>query len=364
MLDTTNEATMGTRRAFFVPLIACCALSAAACHWARPVTYDLPPGQSVSYSPSQREPSVAYAKMFCSVLAAEFSQWGECQRYVLMDASYPAEPLKDLRKDWTVLRIGGFGAQCLARTAEAFEDAGKHLEREHGVETLHVPVGAFDSSEQNAKTIRDFVLGQPSQKRFIVVAHSKGAADTLVALALYGRQLSQIEAVITVAGAVGGSWLVDRLEWLNEHLLRDLDLPTCIEPPRALGDPNAIDSMRREVRQKFLAEHEPSTTPAFSITAVSAGAKTSAILRPLWYRVSPYAKEQDSHLVEREAVVPWGTFLGRAHGDHWAVAMPFDPNPKVTDKQRRKIDHNKFPREALVEAALRIAIGRISPPTP
>jgi pimeloyl-ACP methyl ester carboxylesterase len=97
-----------------------------------------------------------------------------------------------------------------------------------------------------AARIRDFVIGQPSTRKFIVVAHSKGAADTMVALALYGRQLSQIKAVITVAGAVGGSWLVDRLQKLNDQLLRGLDLPSCLKPARS--GPNGIDSMRRDVR--------------------------------------------------------------------------------------------------------------------
>ena len=342
--------------------IACCVLLAEACHWARPVTYGLPPGQSASYSPSQREPAVAYAKVFCSVLSAEFSQWGACNTYLLMDAPHAAEPLGDLPTNWTILRIGGFGAQCLADTATAFEDAGKHLLDTHRIESLHLPVGAFDSSEKNAERIRDFVLQYPS-KKFIVVAHSKGAADTLVALALYGRQLSQIEAVITIAGAVGGSWLVDRLEALNDRLLRDLDLPSCLEQKR-VATPNAIDSMRRDVRQKFLAEYEPAPRPlAFSISAVSTKAQTSELLKPLWDWVSPYAMEQDSHLVERETIVPWGTFLGRAHGDHWAVAMPFDPNPKVTAKQLKKINRNKYPREALVEAALRVAMKKLASPS-
>lgn len=342
-------------------LVVCSALLASACHLARPVTYGLPPGQSASYSPSQREPAVAYAKVFCSVLATEFSHWGACKDYVLMETSYPAEPLDALATDWTVLRIGGFGAQCMADTATAFEDAGTHLLDKHQIESLHVPVGAFDSSEKNAERIRDFVLQHPS-KKFIVVAHSKGAADTLVALALYGRQLTQIEAVITIAGAVGGSWLVDELEKLNDHLLRDLELPSCLDQKRVAA-PNAIDSMRREVRQQFLADHEPSLPLAFSITAVSTEEQTSEILKPLWHLISPYAREQDSHLVERETIVPWGTFLGRAHGDHWAVAIPFDPNPKVPEKQLRKINRNKFPREALVEAALRVAITKLSSPT-
>jgi hypothetical protein len=160
-----------------------------------------------------------------------------------------------------------------------------------------------------------------------------------------------------VAGAVGGSWLVDRLAKLNDQVLRNLGLPSCLPdaPAGTAGDPNAIDSMRREVRQEFLAEHEGSAPLAFSISAVSTKEQTSRILQPLWDRVLPYAREQDSHIVERESIVPWGTFLGRALGDHWAVAMPFDPNPKVSAAALAVIDRNRFPRAALIEAAVRIA---------
>ena len=42
-----------------------------------------------------------------------------------------------------------------------------------------------------AARIRDFVIGQPSTRKFIVVAHSKGAADTMVALGVYGWQLAR-----------------------------------------------------------------------------------------------------------------------------------------------------------------------------
>ncbi|MGH9140888.1 MAG: hypothetical protein ACRD2I_07080 [Vicinamibacterales bacterium] len=62
--------------------------------------------------------------------------------------------------------------------------------------------------------------------------------------------------------------------------------------------------------------------------------------------------------MEREAIVPGGQFLGRALGDHWAVAMPFTPNDQVTPRARRFIDRhiewNRFPRAALLEAAIRV----------
>lgn len=338
--------------------VAALVLGLTGCAWARPVTYSIDPGISASFTPSQLTASDSYAKMFCTVLETEFATaWGPCAGYVKMASSHPPGTLDDdaIFHGYTLLRLGGLGAQCLASKAEAFEDAGDHLAQAHGLPSLHVPLGAFDTSEMNAVRIRDFIAGRPAAEKFIAIAHSKGAADMMVALTTFPAQLTQVRALITVAGAVGGSWLVDRLQALNQNLFSLLSLPTCIQQVQALTA-NAVDSMRRTNRQAYLAQHEHLTVPSFSISAVSTEANTSKILKPLWKRIAPYAQEQDSHLVERETIVPGGTFLGRALGDHWAVAFPFDPNPNMPAPAMAVIDKNTFPREALIEAAVRVVL--------
>ena len=169
----------------------------------------------------------------------------------------------------------------------------------------------------------------------------------MVALEKYPGDLEKVKALITVAGAIGGSFLVDDFAALNEKVLRKLSLPC--PAPRAAD--NGIHSMRRQNRQEYLARIEPMWR-AYSISAVSEKANTSKVLMPLWKRLGPYAKEHDSHILEREAVVPGGKFLGRAKGDHWAVAMPFYGN--VSEDALEIINHNRFPRPALIEAALRV----------
>jgi pimeloyl-ACP methyl ester carboxylesterase len=349
---------------FVCALAVICLAVSTACR-VGPIGYPISPGISASFPPSQRMVSNDYAQMFCSVLA-EFAneKWETCNKYVDMQRTYaPGELEKKLPEGWVVLRLGGFGAQCLVKTAETFKDAATHLAT-HGVPSEHITLGAFDTSEDNAIRIRQHVLGymkQHPKDRIILLAHSKGAADAMVALTSYPTELTAVKALITVAGAVGGSHLVDDLVGLNERLLRQLQLPTCIDQRKGGGGPNAIDSMRREVRQKFLYDHEPLKVPSFSISAVSTKERTSKILVPLWNRVAPYALEQDSHLVERETIVPGGTFLGRALGDHWAVAFPFDPNPEVKPATLNVINWNKFPRPALIEAAVRIVLQKVGP---
>ena len=323
--------------------------------------YELPPGISASFAPSERAISLKFEKMFCTVLEGEFgAEWNACNIYVDMPQAHAAEALAGMPTGYTVLQLGGFGAQCMINVAETFGDAADHLRTSHGITAVHVPLGAFDSSESNALLIRDFVKGRPATEKFIVLAHSKGAADLMVALADYGNDLTQIHAVVTVAGAVGGSWLVDRIPGVIGELLESIGGTSCPRQMLAASD-NAVESMRRKNRQEFLASHERMTTPSFAISAVSTEDTTSKVLKPLWKRLQPYAKEQDSHIMERESVIPGGAFLGRALGDHWAVAFPIIPNPNASQDLRELADKNPYPRAALIEAALRIAIAEITP---
>jgi hypothetical protein len=330
---------------------------AVACAWAGPVGYPIPPGVSFSFNPDQLAATTKFANVFCAVLDQEFSAegWSRCQDYLWIQGTPAPTTLGSLPTDWMLLTTGGFGAQCFAPGTVAFSDGADHLFRYHQIGYRNIEVAAFDSSEDNAIRIRDEVTRIASQnptKKLIAVAHSKGAADWMVALAIYPSELKAVQVLLTVAGAVGGSWLADDFQDLNDKIIKRLPNPppSCLPAGRPRGPQNGIDSMRREIRQTFLATTLP-TVPAYSISAVSGKARMSRVLMPLWNRLRPYAQEQDSHIVEREAIVPWATFLGRALGDHWAVAMPFENTVPPTAPDL--INWNHYPRQALLEAAVR-----------
>ena len=334
-------------------------LTLLACRPLPAVKYPIPPGISASFPPDALDTNKRYQQAFCSVLAERIFDgdgWKACKSYVDMPSSLQPKPFDDEKLEgWTLLLVGGFGAQCFSPTVVAFEDAATHLQRYHNVGYYAIDVNGFGSSEDNAELIVKKVE-MLREERFIAVVHSKGAADFMVALSKYPDKLKRVKALITIAGAVGGSWLVDDLVGLNERVLRGLLLGKC-EAPRALVN-NGLDSMLRKNRQEFLAS-VPHNWTAYSVSAVSVlDTNTSDVLKPLWKRVAPYALEQDSHIVEREALVPGGKYLGRALGDHWAVAMPFTPNDRIMGKARdfvdRRVQWNRFPRAPLVEAAVRI----------
>ncbi len=84
------------------------------------------------------------------------------------------------------------------------------------------------------------------------------------------------------------------------------------------------------------------------------------VLRPVWRMVARFSMDQDSQVVAEESVPPGAVFLGRALGDHWAVAFPVERLQGVV-RWAHLVDRNRYPRVALAEAALRMAGGQQKP---
>ena len=130
-----------------------------------------------------------------------------------------------------------------------FSDGLAHLETQ-GYRGEVVWVSGRSSSEHNARQLRDALMAMALApgERLLVVAYSKGAVDTLEALAMYPEIVPRVAAVVSVAGAVNGSPLVEGL--LNKYgdILKWFPLPGCEE-----GDREALDSLRPARRMRFLA---------------------------------------------------------------------------------------------------------------
>jgi hypothetical protein len=111
-----------------------------------------------------------------------------------------------------------------------------------------------------------------------------------------------------------------------------------------------VASMRRESRNRFLRTWAPpSTLRSYSIVGIVDEVHTSKPLQLGWRKQQLYSIDQDSQMIAEEAIIPGARFLGVAKGDHWALALPFYEHPKY----RKKVDRNKFPRTALLEAIVR-----------
>jgi LssY C-terminus len=298
-------------------------------------------------------PDVKFANLFCSVREKEnpdTGDWAACEQF-LQAAPQGRVDLAPLTPKYRVLIVPGFFSACASSVAPVFGDALDHLRSRHGM-TVEAWVPPNDSSEANgaaiARYLREHMM--TDQRQYIVVAHSKGAPDVQAALAFHPEAKDAVAAFIAVAGAVGGSLIADLLPAQANIWIDRFKLGNCEGDVAA-----ALTSLKKSVRQQFLAAHPDPVVPSYSLPAVSDRAHTSKALLEAWQLMSYLSPRQDSQLAYEDTILPGSTVLGIARADHLAVAMPFE---KASDSSIRSFaDQGHYPRAALLEAMLRFVIG-------
>jgi hypothetical protein len=303
--------------------------------------------------PDTQDYSQQFADLFCSVLRQhnpDGGDWGPCSNYLESpgkeDLALPALPTK-----YRLLIVPGILSSC-ASNAPAFNEGQKYLREKYGmsVDLLGVP---NNSCEENAHMIaaylRDHQKSDP--RKFIVLGYSKGAPDLQVALAEEDGMAASVAAFITVAGASGGSPIADTLpEQINGWVAKFQNMGKCE------GDlSSGFKSLKREVRQAFIASYPDPIVPTYSIVAVSGKDNTSSALLTAQQLLSVFDPTNDAQLTKWDAIVPGAKFLGAARADHLAVALPFD---KILDGELQKMmNHSHYPRTALLEALVRFVVA-------
>jgi hypothetical protein len=301
-----------------------------------------------------------FAPLFCRALQ-QYPGDGtssDCRTYLQIDANAaPAEPLPPLPPlgdKYRVIVVAGIFSACLPKEASMFKQGLEALVKDGMKSADEIPTSASGGSAPNAKMIADYIRQHRDPDRpFIAVGYSQGAVDLLQAYVDDPDVRSSVAAVITIAGAVGGSRLPDALpkDFITALGALHLNLPQCTIAN--LND--GINTLRRETRINFLIDHAAGLPRAYSVAAVSTYQTTSKVLQNSWKQLSTYSIDQDSQVIRDDAAVPGGAFLGTALGDHWAVALPFSEvhNPLFD----AVIDRNRFPRTALLEAMIRFVIN-------
>ena len=292
----------------------------------------------------------SFADMFCSVLDqnADGGNWGACSQY-LETPSTKKLALGVIPNKYRLLIVPGIMNSC-ASMAPAFEEGQKVLRDKHGmtVELLAVP---NDASEVNAKTIAQYLKDhmKDDQRKYIVLGYSKGAPDLQTMLATDKEAAGSVAAFITVAGASGGSPIADILPSLLDKYMQMMKFGNC------KGDVSTgFKSLKRDVRQAFLASYPNPVVPTYSLAAVSDISNTSKMLLESWKLLSVYDPKHDSQLTRQDAIVPGAKYLGTARADHLAVGLPLD---KMADKSLLSfLDHGKYPRAALLESVVRYVV--------
>jgi hypothetical protein len=188
---------------------------------------------------------------------------------------------------------------------------------------------------------------EENRPRLVLIGYSKGAADILEAVVSYPEIRSRIAAVVSAAGAVGGSPLANDVTQSQLELLTHWPDAEC-----TTGDGGAIESLRPATRKAWLAQNPlPHDFPYYSLVTYPNPDRISAVLGSSYNKLSKVDARNDSQLIFYDQVIPGSSILGYLNADHWALTVPIARSHTTIGSMF--VDQNDYPREALLEAILR-----------
>ena len=255
-------------------------------------TYRIPPTESSALVmvPANRagirDRRPEFRNVFCAILQARASEEDlteDCdQRLLHLADEAPRSPapvsLNASTQSITVLFIPGFASDCVDEAKQARTQFKDNLAR-FGYDFERLRVSGISSSEANAQFIRETILANPelgTTRKLVLAGHSKGVVDILEALVTYPELQSRVTAVISFAGAVGGSPLADIAPDVALSIARNTPGVQCDS-----GDGEALVSLSPNVRHRWLANHAiPGTIPFYSIVTLPEPDRISAGLKP------------------------------------------------------------------------------------
>jgi hypothetical protein len=248
-----------------------------------------------------------------------------------------------------IVVVKGLGWGCVKHYVGPQLTVANHLSR-FGHDVVRIDVEALSSSARNAGLIRDAVMAMPKPdagKRTILLGYSKGVPDILEAVTSFPELQQRVAAVVSVAGAVGGSPLANDATQSMLNLLKHFPDAEC-----ALSDEGALESLKSNVRKRWMASHSlPKSIRYYSIITYPDKEHISSILKHSYEKLSQVDSRNDSQLIFYDQVIPGSVILGYLNADHWAISAHFNRSHPfissiITDK-------NAFPREVLLEAVVR-----------
>ena len=125
-----------------------------------------------------------------------------------------------------------------------------------GYDAVWLKVDALSSSANNARQIRDALMAMPAEPappRLVLLGYSKGTPDILEAVVAYPEIRDRIAAVVSIAGAVGGSPLANDAEQYQAELFRHFPGATC-RPARGRRGESEAGQAQRVARPEPAAE--------------------------------------------------------------------------------------------------------------
>ena len=213
-----------------------------------------------------------------------------------------------------------------------------------------IKVDALSGTANNARQIRDALLAMPAESgpaRLVLIGYSKGAPDILDALVTYPEIRNRVAAVVSAAGAVGGSPLANDAEQYQADMLRHFPGATCES-----GDGGAVASLRPATRRAWLAANPlPMDVRYYSLVTFPQPERISSVLKSSYRKLARIDARNDSQVIFYDQVIPGSDLMAYINADHWALAVPIARSHATIGAIF--VTQNAYPREALLEAVLR-----------
>ena len=298
-----------------------------------------------------------FDEIYCAVLEGhghDLADYRPCEDALSRVSSKPVGTglpvdLGTSRRQLLAAIVPGIGYGCFAAWLEPPGTAAAHVSK-FGFGLIGINVDALSGTALNARQIRDAILAMPMETgppRLVLVGYSKGTPDILEAVVSYPEIHDRVAAVVSIAGAVGGSALADDAKQWQADLLRHWPNADC-----DAGDGGGVASLRPAIRKAWLAQNPlPSNVPYYSLVALPDPERISRIVRRSYKKLGKIDWRNDSQVIYYDAIVPGSTLLGFLNADHWAVAVPLNRSHAIIGTSFA--DKNDYPREALLEAVLR-----------
>ncbi len=349
--------------------LACACLMLAACASKPLVPYstETPPLiLAPAASAGVRDARGRFREIYCAILSTRQQALPDhlpCETALTRVGVEPAGTGKPVdlgpsRRHLMAMIVPGIGYECFEPWLDPPGTVATHV-RHFGYDAALLRVDALSGTAHNARQVRDAVMALPEGPDgpyVVLIGYSKGAPDILEAVVGYPEIRSRVVAVVSAAGAVGGSPLANDAEQYQANLLQHFPGSKC-----EAGDGRGVESLRPAVRRAWLADHPlPTGLRYYSLVTFPEPDRISSILESSYDKLARIDARNDSQMIFYDQIVPGSALVGYVNADHWALAVPIARSRPTIGAMF--VTRNAYPREALTEALLRFVEEDLASP--